>query len=48
VDDRVEIEKEYHEGMIAYHRSPIDHALTASDWHHYMNFADKHLKVQRP
>ncbi|MBO4978845.1 MAG: acetylxylan esterase [Clostridia bacterium] len=47
VDDEIEVEKEYHEGMIAYHRSPIDHALTASDWHHYMNFADKHLKGQR-
>lgn len=47
-EEKIEIEKEYHDGMIAYHRSPIDHNLTTSDWHHYMNFADKHLKVRRP
>lgn len=43
-DEEIEIGKAYHDGMIAYHRSEVDHSLRASDWKLYMDFADKHLK----
>lgn len=43
-DEKPEVGKAYHEGMIAYHVAPGDHALTTFDWHKYMDFADKHLK----
>ena len=43
-EEEIQIGKAYHDGMIAYHRSAIDHSLTASDWTYYMDFADKHLK----
>ena len=43
-DGKIELGKAYHKGMIAYHRTPIDHNITYSDWDYYMDFADKHLK----
>ena len=43
-ESEIEIGKAYHDGMIAYHRSPFDHSLTHSDWVYYMDYADKHLK----
>ena len=46
-DEKAEVAKAYHDGMIAYHVSPIDHSLTTSDWGYYMDFADKHLKVDK-
>ncbi len=39
-----EVGKVYHEGTIAYHRSPGPHDLNAADWQQFMNFADKYLK----
>lgn len=45
-EEQIQTGKAYHDGMIAYHRSAIDHSLTASDWSFYMDFADKHLKGQ--
>ncbi|MBQ9920745.1 MAG: acetylxylan esterase [Clostridia bacterium] len=43
-DEKVQISKPYHEGTIAYHRSPGDHNLEACDWKLFMDFADKYLK----
>ena len=43
-DLEIEIGKPYHEGTIAYHRSPGDHNLTTEDWELFMDFADKYLK----
>ena len=43
-EETIEIGKAYHDGMIAYHRTAIDHNITHSDWAYYMDFADKHLK----
>lgn len=40
----VEVGTAYHDGTIAYHRSPGDHDLNAADWQQFMNFADKFLK----
>ena len=42
--EHIEIGKAYQDGLIAYHRSPGDHNLETSDWHLFMDFADKHLK----
>lgn len=41
--EKPEIDKVYHEGMIAYHCSHGDHSMTTFDWHCYMDFADKRL-----
>lgn len=41
--EKVERDVAYQDGMIAYHRSSIDHSLTKADWSHYMDYADKHL-----
>ncbi|MBR2021662.1 MAG: acetylxylan esterase [Clostridia bacterium] len=43
-DEKVEINKPYHEGTIAYHRAPGDHNLEEHDWKLFMDFADRYLK----
>ena len=43
-DEKVEINKPYHEGTIAYHRAPGDHNLEEYDWKLFMDFADRYLK----
>ena len=43
-DDKIEINKPYHDGTIAYHRAPGDHDLNDVDWGMFMDFADKYLK----
>ncbi len=44
-DEKPEVNKPYHDGMIAYHVAPGGHDMNTSDWHMYMDFADKHLKT---
>lgn len=44
-DEKPELNKPYHDGMIAYHVAPGGHQMTTADWHMYMDFADKHLKT---
>ena len=44
-DQKPEVNKPYHDGMIAYHVAPGGHDMNTSDWHMYMDFADKHLKT---
>lgn len=46
-DEKPELGKPYHDGMIAYHVSPGGHDMNPSDWQLYMDFADKHLKNKR-
>jgi hypothetical protein len=43
-DEKITVDKAYHDGMIAYHRAPGDHNLDTNDWMKFMDFADKHLK----
>lgn len=43
-DDEIVLNKKYHDGTIAYHRTDIDHDLTKYDWQCYMDFADKYFK----
>ncbi len=43
-DEKIEINKPYHDGTIAYHRADGDHDLNDRDWSMFMNFADKYLK----
>ena len=43
-EDPIKIGVPYHEGTIAYHRSPGPHDLNAADWQLFMDFADKYLK----
>ena len=45
-DDKIVINKPYHNGTIAYHRAPGDHDLNANDWSMFMDFADKYLKKE--
>lgn len=44
VDEKIELGKKYHDGTIAYHRSPGEHDLSRFDWGCYMDFADKYFK----
>ena len=44
-DEKAELNKPYHDGMIAYHVAPGGHDMNTADWHMYMDFADKHLKT---
>lgn len=43
-DEKIEINKPYHDGTIAYHRSSGGHGLNSNDWAMFMDFADKYLK----
>ena len=43
-EDKIVINKPYHEGNIAYHRATGDHNLEENDWKLFMDFADKFLK----
>jgi hypothetical protein len=44
VDEKIVINKPYHQGRIAYHRADGDHGLNAKDWSMFMDFADIFLK----
>ncbi|MGN1059864.1 MAG: hypothetical protein ACI4QW_05465, partial [Clostridia bacterium] len=44
IHDEVVLDKKYHEGTIAYHRTHHDHDLTRFDWQCYMDFAELYLK----
>ncbi len=44
VDDKIEIDKAYIDGTVAYHCAAGDHDMTTYDWKCYLDFADKHLK----
>lgn len=43
-EEGAEVDTEYHEGTIAYHKKTGSHSLTKYDWDCFMNFADKYIK----
>ena len=43
-DEKIEINKPYHEGTIAYHCADGDHKLDERDWMMFMDFTDKFLR----
>lgn len=44
IEDEIKHDVGYHEGSIAYHRTPTDHLIRPEDWKLYMDYAEKIFK----